>query len=168
FQRRYCCRQEVQLPPLPPRVYKQPATNPRATGPRMQPVSILLNIFWILIGGAWMAFGWLVAAIIMAITIIGLPWARAAFNIAVYTLLPFGSRAVRRDEITGMSDTGTGPLGVIGNIIWFVLAGWWLALGHLLTAILWAVTIIGLPFAWAHFKLAGIALWPIGKTIVPA
>ena len=68
----------------------------------MQPVSILLNILWILLGGAWMAFGWLVAAIIMAITIIGLPWARAAFNIAVYTLLPFGSRAVPRDELTGI------------------------------------------------------------------
>jgi len=59
----------------------------------MEPVSILLNVLWILFGGAVMAFGWLVAAIIMAITIIGLPWARAAFNIAVYTLLPFGSRA---------------------------------------------------------------------------
>ena len=134
----------------------------------MQPVSIILNILWILVGGAWMAFGWLVAAVIMAITIIGLPWARAAFNIAVYTLLPFGSRAVRRDEITGIPDTGTGPLGVIGNIIWFVLAGWWLALGHLITAVLLAVTIIGIPFAWAHLKLAGIALWPIGKVIVPA
>jgi uncharacterized membrane protein YccF (DUF307 family) len=133
----------------------------------MQPVSILLNIVWILFGGAWMAFGWLVAAIIMAITIIGLPWARAAFNIAVYTLLPFGSRAVRRDEITGQEDIGTGPLGVIGNIIWLVLAGWWLALGHLITGLLWAVTIIGLPFAWAHLKLAGIALWPIGREIVP-
>ena len=104
----------------------------------MTPVSILLNMLWILIGGAWMAFGWLVAAVIMAITIIGLPWARAAFNIAVYTLLPFGSRAVNRDEVTGMSDIGTGPLGVIGNIIWFVLAGWWLALGHLLTAVVLA------------------------------
>ena len=62
----------------------------------MQPVSILLNILWILIGGAWMAFGWLVAAVIMAITIIGIPWARAAFNIAAYTLLPFGSKAVNR------------------------------------------------------------------------
>src|SRR5246127_2168115 len=92
----------------------------------MQPVSIILNIFWILIGGAWMAFGWLVASVIMAVTIIGLPWARAAFNIAVYTLLPFGSKAVRRDELTGASDIGTGPLGVIGNIIWLVLAGWWL------------------------------------------
>src|SRR5690606_29984696 len=88
----------------------------------MQPVSIILNILWILIGGAWMAFGWLVAAVVMAITIIGLPWARAAFNIAVYTLLPFGSRAVRRDEVTGIPDIGTGPLGVIGNVIWFVLA----------------------------------------------
>ena len=135
----------------------------------MQPVSILLNIFWILIGGAWMAFGWLVAAIIMAITIIGLPWARAAFNIAVYyTLLPFGSKALRRDEVTGQPDIGTGPLGVIGNLIWLVLAGWWLALGHLVTAIILAATIIGIPFAWAHLKLAGIALWPIGKVIVPA
>jgi uncharacterized membrane protein YccF (DUF307 family) len=133
----------------------------------MQPVSILLNIIWILIGGAWMAFGWLVAAIIMAITIIGLPWARAAFNIAVYTFLPFGSRAVRRDHLTGQEDIGTGPLGVIGNIIWLVLAGWWLALGHIVTGLLWAVTIIGLPFAWAHLKLAGIALWPIGREIVP-
>ena len=133
----------------------------------MQPVSILLNLVWILFGGAWMAFGWLVAAIVMAITIIGLPWARAAFNIAVYTLLPFGSRAVRRDELTGQEDIGTGPLGVIGNIIWLVLAGWWLALGHLITGLLFAVTIIGLPFAWAHLKLAGIALWPIGREIVP-
>ena len=135
----------------------------------MQPVSIFLNVLWILVGGAWMAFGWLVAAIIMAITIIGIPWARAAFNIAAYTLLPFGSRAVNRYEITGQEDVGTGPLGVIGNLIWLILAGWWLALGashH--RAILMALTIIGIPFAWAHLKLAGIALWPIGKAIVPA
>jgi uncharacterized membrane protein YccF (DUF307 family) len=134
----------------------------------MQPVSILLNILWIIFGGAEMAFGWLVAAIVMAITIVGLPWARAAFNIAVYTLLPFGSRAVRRDELTGIGDTGTGPLGLLGNLIWLVLAGWWLALGHLVMAVLFAITIIGIPFAWARLKLAGIALWPIGKTIVPA
>jgi uncharacterized membrane protein YccF (DUF307 family) len=133
----------------------------------MPPVSILLNLFWILLGGAWMAFGWLVAAVIMAVTIIGLPWARAAFNIAIYTLLPFGQKAVPREEVTGRPDIGTGPLGLIGNLIWLVLAGWWLALGHLVTAILLAVTIIGIPFAWAHLKLAGIALWPIGKEIVP-
>jgi uncharacterized membrane protein YccF (DUF307 family) len=75
---------------------------------------------------------------------------------------------VRRDEVTGQPDIGTGALGLIGNLIWLVLAGWWLALGHLLTAVLMAVTIIGIPFAWAHLKLAGIALWPIGRVIVPA
>jgi uncharacterized membrane protein YccF (DUF307 family) len=137
-------------------------------GDRMSPLSFLLNLLWILLGGVEMAVGWLIAAAIMAITIIGLPWARAAFNIGVYTFLPFGSKAVRRDEITGESDVGTGALGVIGNIIWLVLAGWWLALGHLAAAIVFAITIIGIPFAWAHLKLAGIALWPIGRTIVPS
>ncbi len=134
----------------------------------MSPLSLLLNILWIVFGGLWMAAGWIVAAVIMAITIIGLPWARAAFNIASYALLPFGRKAVSRAEHLGTHDIGTGPFGLLGNIVWLVLAGWWLALGHLLTAILWAVTIIGIPFAWAHFKLAGIALWPIGKTIVDA
>jgi uncharacterized membrane protein YccF (DUF307 family) len=134
----------------------------------MHPVSILLNILWLLSGGLWMAFGWMVAAVVVAITIVGLPWARAAFNIAAYTLLPFGQRAVRRDLLTGQSDIGTGPLGLIGNLIWLLLAGWWLALAHIVTACVLAVTIIGIPFAWAHVKLAGIALWPIGRAIVPA
>jgi uncharacterized membrane protein YccF (DUF307 family) len=134
----------------------------------MPPVSIFLNILWLLLGGVWMAFAWLIAAVIMAITIIGLPWAGAALNIAAYTLLPFGQKAIRRDSLTGQSDIGTGPLGLIGNLIWLVLAGWWLALGHIIAAVLLAVTIIGIPFAWAHLKLAGIALWPIGKVIVPA
>jgi uncharacterized membrane protein YccF (DUF307 family) len=134
----------------------------------MSPLSLLLNLLWIVFGGLWMALGWIVAAVIMAITIIGLPWARAAFNIASYTLLPFGRKAVSRAEHLGTHDIGTGPFGLLGNIVWLVLAGWWLALGHLLTAILWAVTIIGIPFAWAHLKLAGVALWPIGKIIVDA
>jgi uncharacterized membrane protein YccF (DUF307 family) len=134
----------------------------------MSGVSLILNLFWILCGGLWMAAGWVIAGIIMAITIIGLPWARAAFNIAAYTLLPFGQKAVPRDLYTGESDIGTGILGMIGNVIWFVLAGWWLALAHLLTALVLALTIVGIPFAWAHLKLAGIALWPIGKIIVPA
>jgi len=134
----------------------------------MPPVSILLNILWIVFGSLYMALGWVIAAIIMAITIIGLPWAKAAFNIAAYTLLPFGQKAVRRDSLTGRPDIGTGPLGLIGNLIWLVLAGWWLALAHIITAVVLAVTIIGIPFAWAHVKLAGIALWPIGKVIVPA
>jgi uncharacterized membrane protein YccF (DUF307 family) len=134
----------------------------------MSVLSLLLNIAWIVCGGLWMALGWLVAAVIMVITIVGLPWAKAAFNIALYTLLPFGQKAVSRAEYSGQEDVGTGPLGVLGNIIWLMLAGWWLALGHVIVAVLLAVTIIGIPFAWAHLKLAGIALWPIGKMIVPA
>ena len=133
----------------------------------MPVMNLLLNLLWIVFGGLWMAVAWVVAAVIMAITIIGLPWAGAAFNIAVYTLLPFGQTAVSRDAHTGREDLGTGPLGTLGNIIWLIFAGWWLAFGHILFALGHAVTIIGLPFAWAHLKLAGLALWPIGKMIVP-
>jgi uncharacterized membrane protein YccF (DUF307 family) len=129
----------------------------------MSPLSLILNLLWIVFGGLWMAAGWLVAAVIMAITIIGIPWASAALTIAAYTLLPFGHTVVSR-----ASGIGSGPLGLLGNISWFVLAGWWLALAHLITAILLAITIIGIPFAWAHIKLAGLALWPIGKDIVSA
>jgi uncharacterized membrane protein YccF (DUF307 family) len=130
-------------------------------------MSLLLNVLWIVFGGLWMAVGWLIAALIMAISIIGLPWASAALTIAGYTLLPFGQRAVSRAAYTGQEDIGTGPLGSIGNVIWLVLAGWWLALGHVIIAILLAITIIGIPFAWAHLKLASLALWPIGKMILP-
>ena len=128
---------------------------------------LLLNILWIVTGGMWMAALWLLAAVIMVITIVGIPWARAAFNIALYTLLPFGQTAVNRADYTGREDVGTGPFGTMGNLIWLMLAGWWLTLAHLITALGLAITIIGLPFAWAHLKLAGIALWPIGKMIVP-
>lgn len=132
----------------------------------MSPVSLVLNILWVFFGGWWMAAGWLFAAVIMAITIVGLPWARAAFNIAWYALLPFGQTVVARDDYTGRGDLGTGPLGTLGNLIWLILAGWWLALGHVLTAVALAITIIGIPFAWAHLKLAGLALWPIGRTVI--
>jgi uncharacterized membrane protein YccF (DUF307 family) len=132
----------------------------------MSPLNLVLNVLWIITGGIWMALGWLIATVIMAITIIGLPWARAAFNIAIYTFLPFGHVALPRDEASGEEDLGTGPLGAIGNVIWLVLAGWWLALGHVITAVPLAITLIGIPFAWAHLKLALISLWPIGRTIV--
>jgi uncharacterized membrane protein YccF (DUF307 family) len=101
----------------------------------------------------------LIAAVIMAITIIGLPWSFAAFRIAWYTLLPFGQEM--------RSTHNAGVLSMLGNVIWFVLAGWWLALGHLILAVALAITIIGLPFAWAHLKLAGASLFPVGKEIVP-
>ncbi len=127
----------------------------------MSPVSLVLNVLWIVCGGAWMAFGWLIAAVIMALTIIGLPWAWSALTIGLYTLMPFGHTVIDRPS----SPVG-GLLGFLGNLIWLVLAGWWLALGHLITALLLAITIIGLPFAWAHLKLAGISLWPVGRQIV--
>jgi uncharacterized membrane protein YccF (DUF307 family) len=134
----------------------------------MSLLQLLLNVLWLVFGGIWMACAWLIAALIMAITIVGLPWARSALNMAAYSLLPFGHKAVSRRDWTGQEDLGTGALGTLGNILWLVLAGWWLALGHLITAACLAVTIIGIPFAWAHLKLAGIALWPIGKMIVPS
>jgi uncharacterized membrane protein YccF (DUF307 family) len=128
--------------------------------------SLLLNLLWIVFGGLWMAIAWVIAAFLMAVTLIGLPWARSAFNIALYTSLPFGRKAVSRAAYSGVEDLGTGPLGTLGNLIWLALAGWWLALGHLLTALALGCTVIGIPFAWAHLKLAGLALWPIGKMIV--
>jgi uncharacterized membrane protein YccF (DUF307 family) len=123
-------------------------------------MSLILNILWLVFGGLPMAVGWLIAAAIMAITIIGLPWAPAALRMAGYTLLPFGQTVV--------DDPGAGALTVLGNIVWFVLAGWWLALGHLILAFGFLITIIGIPFAWAHLKLARLSLTPVGKVIVPA
>lgn len=105
-----------------------------------------------------MALGWVLAAMLMAISIVGLPWVPAALRIAGYTLLPFGHRVIDRDD---------GPISLLGNILWFLLAGWWLAIGHIVLAIGLALTIIGIPFAWAHFKLAGLSLAPVGKMIVP-
>ena len=120
-------------------------------------MNIILNILWLVFGGLATALGWLIAAGIMAITIIGLPFAPSALRIARYTLLPFGYQVEdTRHEFAG-----------IGNLVWLILAGWWLALGHLLCAIGLAITIIGIPFAWAHLKLAGLCLVPLGTKIVP-
>jgi len=122
--------------------------------------SLILNVIWLIFGGLLMALGWAVAGVIMAITIIGLPWVPAAFRLALYTLLPFGQTAEASSE--------AGALSLIGNIIWFILAGWWLALGHLFWALVLGITIIGLPFAWAHLKLAKLSLFPVGTVIRPA
>jgi uncharacterized membrane protein YccF (DUF307 family) len=128
---------------------------------------LVLNLLWIFTGGLWLAGFWLLAALIMAITIIGLPWAGAALNMAHFCFLPFGYQAVWRRDYDGRDTLGTGPLGLLGNLVWLVLAGFWLALAHFGHALVLALTIIGLPFAWAHLKLAGLALWPIGRIIVP-
>ena len=128
---------------------------------------LLLNLLWFVLGGLLMALGWWLAGLVAAITIIGLPWARACFVIGQFALWPFGREAVDRRLVTGHGDIGTGPLGLLGNLVWFVLAGVWLAIGHVLSALACFITIIGIPFGWQHLKLAGIALMPIGKTIVP-
>jgi len=129
-------------------------------------MTLILNILWLVLFG-WASFlGWLTAAVVMVITIIGIPWARAAFTIALFTLWPFGRVAVDRTLLTGREDLGTGTLGLLGNIIWFVLAGWWLALWHLFLGVLWCITIIGIPIGIQNFKFAGISLAPIGKEVV--
>src|SRR5580693_8111559 len=122
-------------------------------------IDLTLNILWLACGGLPAAGAWLIAAALMAVTIIGLPWSFAALRIALYTLLPFGHEMRTRPD--------AGVLSTLGNIVWFVLAGWWLALGHLIPAVGLAITIIGIPFAWAHLKLAGASLAPVGKEIVP-
>lgn len=126
----------------------------------------VLNILWVVLGGFLMALGWWLAGLFMALTIIGLPWARAAFTLGLFTLWPFGREMVDRRFLTGREDIGTGVLGMMGNIVWFVVAGAWLAIGHILCAVACAVTIIGLPFAWVHLKLAMASIAPIGKDVV--
>ena len=125
------------------------------------------NLIWMFFGGLETALGWFIACAICAISIVGIPWARACFNIGLFALWPFGSEAVDRSVLYGEKDVGTGVLGMIGNVVWFVVAGWWLAIAHVFAAILNALTIIGIPFAVVHLKLAGIALFPIGKAIIP-
>ncbi len=126
------------------------------------------NLVWILAGGWFMALVWLAAGILAYISILGIPWGRACLVIARFTLFPFGYEAVPRNVAYGKGDIGTGIPGMLGNIIWFILPGLWIALGHLVIALLLALTIIGIPFAWQHLKLAELALHPIGKTILPA
>ena len=131
----------------------------------MQPVNFLMNILWLVLGGLWMALGWYLAGAVMAITIIGIPWVRACFVIGTLALWPFGKMVVDRQHVSG-PDIGTGALGLIGNVIWFILAGVWLAMGHLLAALANFITIIGIPFGLQHLKLALLALAPIGKTVI--
>lgn len=128
----------------------------------------LLNVLWFVLGGVVMGLGWWLAGLVAAITIVGLPWARACFVIGNYSFWPFGNEAVSRRELTGRMDFGTGPLGLIGNVIWFLVAGWWLAIGHLTSALACFITIIGIPFGIQHIKLALIALAPIGLRVVPS
>lgn len=130
-------------------------------------ISALLNLLWVLLGGLVMALGWWLAGLLCALTIVGLPWARSCFVIGSFSLWPFGQEAINRRELSGRGDLGTGPLGLLGNVLWFVVAGWWLAIGHLASALACFITIIGIPFGIQHIKLALIALAPVGMTVVP-
>lgn len=127
---------------------------------------IIGNLLWFILGGFVMGLAWWLAGLVMLITIIGIPWSKACFVIGQFAFFPFGKEAISRKALTGEDDIGTGCLGLIGNIIWFVFAGVWLAIGHLSSALLNFVTIIGIPFGIQHLKLAIIALAPIGQTIV--
>jgi len=129
-------------------------------------VSTIGNIVWLLLGGFFMGLLWWVVGVLCAISIIGWPWAKACFVMGQFAFLPFGREAVSRAVANGAEDIGTGALGTVGNVIWFLLVGFWLALGHLASAVACFVTIIGIPFGVQHVKLAVIAAAPIGKTIV--
>lgn len=118
---------------------------------------LLLNLLWFILGGWISGTLWLLAGAILAITIIGLPWTPAAFRIAGFSYWPFGKTIVDRD---------TGATSLLLNILWFVLAGWWLALHHIVLAAGLAATIIGIPFAWQHVKLAILSLTPVGRTVL--
>ena len=124
------------------------------------------NFFWFILGGAFMGLGWWLVGLLAFISIIGIPWGKACFVIGQFAFFPFGKEAVNRKDLSRQDDIGTGSLGLIGNIVWFLLAGVWLAIGHVISAVACFVTIIGIPFGIQHLKLASIALAPIGKTIV--
>ena len=118
---------------------------------------LLLNILWFIFGGWISGTLWLLAGLILAITVVGLPWTPAAFRIAGFSYWPVGKVVVDRDP---------GATSFLLNVLWFVLAGWWLALHHLVLALGLAVTIIGIPFAWQHLKLTMLSLTPVGKGVV--
>ena len=127
---------------------------------------LLLNILWFIFGGWLSGLLWLIGGAVLALTIVGLPYTAAAWRIAGFAFWPFGKEIVSREIVTGEHDIGTGPLGLVLNIIWFVFAGWYIALSHILIAIPEAVSIIGLPFAFKDLQLAQIAFAPIGKMVV--
>lgn len=129
-------------------------------------IRLILNILWFILGGWLSGLLWLLGGLILAVTIVGLPYTAAAWRIAGFAFWPFGKEIVSREIVTGQSDLGTGPLGFVLNVIWFLLGGWYIALSHLLIAVAEAVTIVGIPFAIKDLQLAIIALAPIGKTVV--
>jgi len=128
-------------------------------------MALLFNILWFVLGGWITGLLWLLGGLLLAITIVGLPYTAAAWRIAGFAFWPFGREVVARENVSG-HDIGTGPLGFLLNVVWFLLAGWYIALSHLIIAIGEAITIIGIPFALKDLQLARFALAPIGLTVV--
>lgn len=120
---------------------------------------LILNLIWLVLCGFWMAAGYAVAGVLLAITIIGIPFSIASFRMANFALWPFGRELI--------DAPGAGAMSFIGNVLWVVLAGWWLAIGHILSGVAMCVTIIGIPLGVASFKLVPVSLVPLGKEIVP-
>lgn len=119
----------------------------------------VLNIIWLVLCGWWMALLYVIAGVVMCVLIITIPFGLQAFKLAGFMLWPFGRTVIRRP------DAGAGSF--IGNVLWVVLVGWELAIGHLVSAFLLAITIIGIPLALANLKLVPISLLPFGRTVVP-
>ncbi len=118
------------------------------------------NLIWLIFGGIWSALGWLLIAVVLAVTIIGLPFARQCLKLARFSLWPFGRTTVHDPMVKVPSP--------IGNVFWAILAGWWLALGYVIAGALCCLTIIGIPFGLQSFKLASLSFVPFGRRVVKA
>ena len=124
----------------------------------LTPLNFVLNVIWLIVSGFWLAVGYALAGIVMFVLVITIPFSFAAFRLAGFVLWPFGRTLIRRPD--------AGAASTIGNVIWFVLAGVWIAIGHLVLGAALCLTIIGIPFGWANIKLALVAVAPLGKDIV--
>lgn len=124
------------------------------------------NLIWFLLNGIILGLAWWLVGFVAFVTIVGIPWGRSCFVIGKFMFFPFGKEAISRKELKNEGDIGTGSLGMLGNIIWFIFAGLWLALIHLVWGLLNFITIIGIPFGIQHLKFAGIAIAPVGKVVV--
>jgi uncharacterized membrane protein YccF (DUF307 family) len=123
-------------------------------------LNAILNAIWLVLEGLWMAIAYFIVGIVCFILIITIPFGIASWRIAGYVLWPFGRTIERRP--------GAGLASVIGNVVWVILFGWWLALGHLIAGVLLCLTIIGIPLGLASFKIIPITLVPLGVQVVPA
>jgi uncharacterized membrane protein YccF (DUF307 family) len=121
-------------------------------------VRLVLNVIWLVLAGIWLAIGYVLAGLICFVLIVTIPFGVASMRMANYALWPFGRTLVRRQR--------AGTASTVGNVIWIIVAGWWLTLGHITTAVGLAVTIIGIPLAWASLKMIPVALAPFGNEIV--